>query len=47
MRCRYPDDRLILQAIIEKADAMEAERRKDMAIRIGNRVGEVVGKMLG
>ena len=47
LRCRWPDDRVVLQAIIERADALEADRRKDLAIRVGNRVGEIVGKMLG
>jgi hypothetical protein len=38
LKAAWPDDIAIVTAIIEKADAVEADRRKDLANRIAHAI---------
>jgi hypothetical protein len=44
LQARWPDDVAVLRAIAIRADLEERDRRKDLAILIGNRIAEAMSR---
>lgn len=45
MAVREQDDGVIIDAVIDKAQTIAEDWRKDLAVRIGNEVGEHLRRM--